>query len=317
MSTTSVTSLILTSPPPIIEHPACVYLASLSPGSEPTMRHSLNLIAQTLTDGQADHLTFNWAALRYKHTAAMRAALIKNYEPATVNKMLCALRRVLKEAMLLELISPIDYAQAINISSIKATKELRGRILTQDEINRIMKVCISDRTPSGYRDAALIAILRGAGLRRAEVVNLNLADFKPDGELKIIAAKGRIDRTVYLPSAAIPIVQNWIELRTHAPGSLLCQVNKAGRVVLQKLSPQAVLLILQKRGLQAELEPFSPHDLRRTFASNLLGAGIDVFTVSKLMGHTNPAQTILYDYRSEETKRCAVNVLAISETSGF
>lgn len=92
----TVSELVLKSPLPLIEHPAQVYLSGLSPGSEPTMRQSLNLIAQMLTDGEANCLTLDWSVLRYKHTAAVRAALIKQYEPATVNRILCALRRVLK-----------------------------------------------------------------------------------------------------------------------------------------------------------------------------------------------------------------------------
>ncbi|WP_373527407.1 hypothetical protein [Nostoc sp.] len=83
MFTNTVTSLVLRIPPSLTEHPASVYLASLSPGSEPTMKRSLSLIAKLLTNGEADYLTLNWAELRYKHTAAIRAALIKNYEPAT------------------------------------------------------------------------------------------------------------------------------------------------------------------------------------------------------------------------------------------
>lgn len=54
-----------------------MYLAGLAPGSEPTMRQSLNLIARLLTDGSADCLTLDWAALRYKHTASVRAALMR------------------------------------------------------------------------------------------------------------------------------------------------------------------------------------------------------------------------------------------------
>ncbi len=165
--------LILTTPPPLTEHPALVYLGSLSPGSQATMKRSLSLVAQLLTNGEADYLTLNWAELRYKHTAAIRGALIKNYEPATVNRVLCALQRVLKEALRLELMSPVDYARAVDITSVKASKELRGRALSQDEIDSLMKTCFSDgyagtksdhRTPAGFRDAALIAILRGEKL---------------------------------------------------------------------------------------------------------------------------------------------------------
>lgn len=315
MSTNTVTSLVLTIPPPLTEHPASVYLSTLSPGSEPTMKRSLNLVAQLLTNGEADYLTLNWASLRYKHTAAIRAALVRSYEPATVNRVLCALRRVLKEALRLELMSPVDYARAVDIQSVKARKELQGRALSIDEIDKLMLFCFSDRTPAGFRDAALIAILRGAGLRRAEVVKLNLSDFNNDGGIKIKSSKGKVDRTVYLSDGAIALVNDWIEIRTRKPGSLLCQVNKSGRVVYQQLTPQAVLFILQKRGLEAGIEHFSPHDLRRTFVSDLLDAGVDIATVQSLAGHSNVQTTSRYDRRPEERKRTAVQALHIPTRS--
>jgi hypothetical protein len=51
-----------------------------------------------LTNGHCDALTLDWAALGYQHTAAIRTALMQRLAPATANKMLCALRRLLKEA---------------------------------------------------------------------------------------------------------------------------------------------------------------------------------------------------------------------------
>jgi site-specific recombinase XerD len=311
MSTSTVAPLVLRIPPPLTEHPASVYLSSLSPGSEPTMKRSLNLIAQLLTNNEADYLTLNWAELRYKHTAAIRAALVRKYEPATVNRVLCALRRVLKEALRLELMEPIDYARAVDITSVKASKELRGRALSQDEIDALMQTCFSDLTPAGFRDAALIAFLRGAGLRRAEVVKLDLKDFNNNGEIKIRSGKGKVDRTVYLSPSAIAIVNDWIEIRTKIAGPLLCQVNKSGRVVQKRLTPQAILFILHKRGEEAGVESFSPHDLRRTFVSDLLNAGVDISTVQSLAGHSNSAITARYDRRGEERKRLAAAQLEI------
>ncbi|MBC1237597.1 tyrosine-type recombinase/integrase [Nostoc sp. 2RC] len=305
-------SLLLTTPLPLTEHPASVYLASLSPGSEPTVKRSLNLVAQLLTNSEADYLTLDWSKLRYKHTAAVRAALIKRYEPATVNRVLSALRRVLKEALRLQLIDPGDYARAVDILSVKARKELRGRALTQDEINKLMRVCFADLSPAGFRDAALIAILRGAGLRRAEVVKLDFKDFDiSDGAIKVRASKGKVDRTLYLSENGISIVNAWIEIKNSATGSLLCQVNKSGRIVEHRLTPQAVLFILQKRAAEAGLESFSPHDLRRTFASDLLAAGVDIATVQIMLGHSNPATTARYDRRGEERKRSAAAKLEI------
>ena len=289
------------------------------------MRQALDALARLLSDGRADSLTLDWAALRYKHTSAVRAALMEKYAPATVNKMLSALRRVLKEALRLELMDAKDYARAVDISSIKVSRGLRGRALTHREIAALMEVCLNDCTPAGFRDAALIAILRGSGLRRREVVNLDLRDFDPStGAMQVRGGKGGKDRTVYLPDSAIPPVEDWLNVRGRGAGPLLCHVNKAGRVVLshvnkagqvavRRLTAQSVLFIVHKRTLEAGLEPLSPHDFRRTFVSDLLDANIS--TVQKLAGHSNPAHTSLYDRRHEETKRRAVQALHIPGTS--
>lgn len=90
--------LALTEPLPLTQHPAEVYLSQLAPLSRRTMRQSLNAIASMLTSGQCDAMTLDWSKLRYQHTAALAAVFRDKYAPATANRMLSALRRVLKEA---------------------------------------------------------------------------------------------------------------------------------------------------------------------------------------------------------------------------
>jgi hypothetical protein len=77
---------------PLEQNPAAVYLASLGSGSRRTMHRALDSIAAMLTAGNADALTCNWAALRFQHTAAIRAQLIARYAPANTRKHLSALR---------------------------------------------------------------------------------------------------------------------------------------------------------------------------------------------------------------------------------
>ncbi len=298
-------------------------MSGLAPGSRPTMRQTLNVIASMLTDGRCDARTLDWAALRYRHTAAVRSALMEKYAPKTANNMLTALRRTLKEALRLELMDASDYARAVDIKGIKAVRGLRGRALNSGEIADLMGACLSDPTPLGARDAALIAILRGTGLRRAEVVGLDLRDFTTStGALEVRAGKGNKDRTVYLPDGLLPIVEDWLNVRGRERGPLLCHVNKAGRVVLshvnkagmqvvRRLTPQAVLFLLQKRAGEAGVASFSPHDFRRTFVSDLLDAGADIVTISKLAGHADISTTALYSRRGEEVKKRAVNLLKI------
>lgn len=309
-ATGSASDLALSAPLPLTQHPAAVYLSALSPGSRPTMQQALDEMARLLSERKCDALTLDWAALRYQQTAALRRVLMENYAPATANKMLSGLRRVLKEALRLELMEAYDYARAVDISSIKVSKGLRGRALKASEIAALMRVCQGDRTPLGFRDAGLVAILRGSGLRRGEVVNLDLNDFeRSTGVLEVRSGKGGKDRTVYLPDGALPVVLAWIEVRGSVSGPLLCHVNKAGRVVVRRLTSQAVLFLLQKRAEDAGVASFSAHDFRRTFISDLLDAGADIVTVQKLAGHSNPNTTSRYDRRGEATKKKAVNLL--------
>lgn len=77
------------------------------------------------------------------------------------------------------------------------------------------------------------------------------------------------------------------------------------------MSEQGVLRALQRRGEQAGVAPFSPHDLRRTFISDLLDAGADIVTVSQLAGHASPSTTSRYDRRGEEAKLRAIDLLNV------
>ena len=225
---------------------------------------------------------------------------------------MCALRRVLSEALRLDLMDATDYAKAVDLPKIKTTTKLRGRALTAAEIAALFEVCMSDLAPTGVRDAALIAILRGAGLRRAEVVKLELRDFNANARaLEIRGGKGGKDRMVYLPGAACELVVDWLTLRGIEPGALLYPVTKGGRLLKRHMTPQAVLMIVRKRAREAGVTSFSPHDFRRTFCSDLLDAGIDIVTVAKLAGHSSPVTTAKYDRRGEETKRRAVERLEI------
>jgi len=88
------------------------------------MREALNAIASMLTSGTCDARTLDWSALRYQHTAAVRAALMEKYSPAMANKMMCALRRTLKEARRLGSMAAEDYDRAVDLRSIRHLRKM-------------------------------------------------------------------------------------------------------------------------------------------------------------------------------------------------
>jgi site-specific recombinase XerD len=274
------------------------------------MQASLNTIARLITGGQADGLAPEWAALRFQHTAAIRAKLAETYAPATVNKMLSALRGVLRAAWRLGQMDAETYRRAVDLERVPGERLPTGRSLTPRKIAAMFAACTNDPTPAGARDAALLALLR-LGLRRQEVASLEVSDYdEAEGVIKV-RGKGNKERAVPLMNGAAAAVSDWLSLRGEKPGPLLLQVRRGGWMTRAGISSQAVYSVLAKRAGEAGVKDLSPHDWRRTFAGDLLDAGADLVTVQKLMGHADPKTTARYDRRPEAAKRRAVDLLHV------
>lgn len=297
------------------DNPAVVYRDSLSPGSYWAVHHSLTTIAELLGGEGTDPWTYPWWELAYRDTARVRRKLIRRYAPATVNKMLTSLRGVLKNAWRLGLMEAEACQRASDVSNVRAKTLPAGRGVERDEVRALFEVCAEDDSPAGRRDAALLAILYGAGLRRAEVCGLDIADFdEAECALTVRAGKWRRDRRVFVTRGACKLVRAWIEVRGDEDGPLFCPVSAGGSVRISRLGGESIHYILKKRQKEARLEGITPHSFRRAFVSNLLKAGVDVFTVQQLAGHADAVTTARYDRRGEEERRAAVGHLRLPAT---
>src|SRR2546422_2953990 len=294
-------------------HPAAVYLAGLAPGSRRTMRQALDVIAGLLTGGRADAEVLDLSALLYQHTQAVRAALVERYRPATANKMLAALRGVLREAWRLGQVTGEDHSRAADLTAVRGSTVPRGRALAAGELRALFTVVAADPRPATRaRDAALLAVLYGAGVRRAEAVALTVADYDAaTGALTIRHGKGRSERIMYATNGAADALSAWLAVRGMEPGALFCPIDKAGRITLRPMTTQAVFDRLASLGARAGVQRFSPHDMRRSFISDLLDNGADLAVVQQLAGHSSPTTTARYDRRGEHAKRRAAGLLHV------
>ena len=323
--------------------PALAYLAALAPTGRRTMRMRLEQVAEMLT-GRKTLRAVPWAKLRYEHVAAIRSVLHeRNLAPASINATLYAVRGVAKAAWNMGLMGAEDYARIRNVKSSRGSRLPAGRSVASGELAALLEACAKDTSPAGTRDAALIGVLYCGGMRRAEVAALNVENYDAaSGAVKVLG-KGDKERLIYIVGGAGEALRDWLDWRsagtfadglekqgengnsdaphstlpnpagTGSTGSsstpLFCPILKNGSIQKRRMTDQAIYLILQKRAMQAGVLHCSPHDLRRSFVSDLLDREIDIVTVQQLAGHANVSTTARYDRRGERAKVKAANAL--------
>jgi integrase/recombinase XerD len=156
--------------------------------------------------------------------------------------------------------------------------------------------------------------LYGGGLRRSEIVSLDLEDFdRATGVLKV-KGKGNKERVSYVTNGARLALDAWLERRGDLPGPLFVPVTKGGTIIMRRMTDQSVLDLVRRLARRAEIPCFSPHDLRRTFIGDMLDLGVDISTVQQLAGHAQVTTTARYDRRGEHVKRRAAEMLHVPFT---
>jgi site-specific recombinase XerD len=305
-------------------NPAAAYLAGLKDTGRYTQASKLNHIARLL--GCSDWRSTPWEQLHPEHVIALRTRLTEQYKHATVNTHMAAIRGTMRAAWRLGLVDSERYQRIRDIEAGKLEETLpAGRYMTPGEMAALMRICMADRTAAGSRDATVIALMYGGGLRREEVVDLDLLHLvDDDGEacpgpedrpgvitIKVTGKRGK-ERLVYLDNGAAYAMRDWLALRGDAQGPLFWPGRRGGNVTPGlRMTGRAIDGLLKKRCRQAGIEPLSPHDLRRSFVSDLLEANTDIATVAKMAGHSNIQTTMRYDRRPEAAKKRAARSLHV------
>jgi site-specific recombinase XerD len=314
------------------ENPALVYLGKLAEGaSQRTMTKALQQVVKIINEkanSNFDYLSFPWGKLRFQTTQQLRALIASKYpSPASANHLLYALRGVLKAAWRLGQMTAEEYHNAADLEVIRGESVPAGRALSGGEILALFKACAKGKPVIGARDAAMIALLYGGGLRRSEIVALRLDDYRHDEEFDrhevLVRGKGKKQRLLPITNGTVDAMRAWLRVRGTEPGAMFLPItyagqpinekvlNKKGELVDRHLSALAVRMMLQHRAKQAGVKKFSPHDLRRTMIGDLLDAGADIKAVSDLVGHAEISTTAKYDRRGEAAKRRAAGLLNV------
>ena len=237
-------------------------------------------------------LAFNrTVVLRYRFFLEQR-----NLAPATINVRLAAVRRLAYEASDTGLLSP---DLAARIRRVKGAKRLGVRIgnwLSVDEAKALLRHSPPDDLRD-KRDRAILAVLIGCGLRRAELVGLKVEDFQIRDEHSVIAdliGKGKHIRTVPVPAWVKRTVDAWTTAAQIRAGTIFRPVNRMGKLRGDGLTPKAIWHVVKAAAQRAGIKNLAPHDLRRTCARLCHLAGGELEQIQFLLGHASVQTTERY-----------------------
>jgi len=193
-----------------------------------------------------------------------------------------------------------------NIALTLAPPKFEKRLPTYFDERHMEEILAQpDRTTlTGMRDAAILEILYSCGLRRSELVNLNIEDIDRHQETIRVKGKGKKERIVPVGKKALKATAEYLETRSRSETSKRAD-HGAGAVFVSdkgtRISPDMVNRIVRKYIERiADTERKSPHTIRHSFATHLLNRGADLRAVKELLGHESLSTTQVYTHVSTD-----------------
>ena len=279
--------------------PYRIYLNSLSPSGRRPMKSQLN-IACKLLGHQGSAENFDWNTVSFEQAHIVRSTMLElGYAVNTINLTLSGLRGIAKTAFNLDQISGDNMLRINAVKNVKGSATRIGRNINRAEIKQLLKSCKKLSSPEkSLREKALLMIGFGAGLRCLELCHLEIDDLdRETGILRVRKGKGRKQRQLYLAKSVISAIEEWIVKRGNHPGPLFNRIRRYGVITQEPLSPSGITHTLKAIQKKANTDPFTPHDMRRSFITHLLETGTDINVVRQLAGHCDVSTTVQYDRR--------------------
>lgn len=291
--------------------PAELYLASLNTWqSRKAARDSLQRITRILK--KPDWQTLPWEKLTAQETTYVRAIVVRDSAAATARLTISVLRGVLRQAFRLGLMDAEAFQRAIDLPRIQGSSPAKGRALAEEEIKKLSDYIATIKDPRGSMVNAVFAAALGGGLRREELATLRAGALSADGAFLNVAGKGKRARLQKLPPWAGEAIRRWLALRVGlglTTDRLFVQGQGGGPFVADApMKVKDVWYLVTETGQRAGITHFTPHDLRRTFATRMLEI-VDLSQTQKLMGHSDVSTTIRYDKREATAANKAVDSL--------
>ena len=191
----------------------------------------------------------------------------------------------------------------INLITPKIDKKLPYFLYLQ-EVNKLIETPL-ENTIFGIRDRAILELLYGTGIRVGELVNLNICNIDLYEKTIIVFGKGSKERILPLGNPSIRAIQEYLTSRNLSEKKIFVNKNDLEALFLNRLggrlTTRSIRRIIIKYMKMAGLnKKISPHVLRHSFATHLLGGGADLRSVQELLGHKSLSTTQIYTHITKE-----------------
>jgi len=204
----------------------------------------------------------------------------------------------------------VDINPTINLITPKIVKKLPS-FLYLEEINKLIETP-SGHTILGIRDRAILELLYGTGMRVGELVNLSIRDIDLYEKTVRVFGKGSKERILPLGNPSIRAVQEYLTSRDIFRKNISLDKIDQNALFLNRfggrLSARSIRRLLIKYMKMSGLnKKISPHVLRHSFATHLLGGGADLRSVQELLGHESLSTTQIYTHITKERLKAIYN----------
>lgn len=193
--------------------------------------------------------------------------------------------------------------------SLGAPKKALPKYLSVDESLSLLNNIQSDFYE---RDFCILTLFLNCGMRLAELVTIDLGDFKDD-TIRIVG-KGNKERLVYLNNSCKTALSHYLPKRAALPKLIDKQAlfvsKRTGKRLTARRVEQIVEKCLQSAGLDGK--GYSPHKLRHTAATLMYQGGVDMLALKEILGHENVSTTQIYTHINQAQLRQAVNCSPIA-----
>jgi len=226
----------------------------------------------------------------------------RGYRPASINLRLSAIRKLALEASDNKLLDPFTASAIGRVHGVKQAGKRMGNWLTKEQTQTLLT--LTDRnTLKGKRDFALLGCLVGCGMRRSEVVSLEVSQIQQrEGRWVVldVIGKGNRVRTVPVPTWVYVALTDWMSSAGISDGQVFRSMRKGDNVSRESMSSQAVMVIVSEygkalyEGTLNQQVTLRPHDLRRTFAKLALKGGAPLEQIQITLGHSSILTTERY-----------------------